>query len=122
MRPLDELAHPRDALVVVARGWFATLVFPVSGDAFFGDTVHFLSADLDLKRLPGMNDGGVQRLIKVRARHGDVIFETARDWPPDVVHYAERSVTVSLSVRDYADGEQVIYLFETALLPQNFAV
>ena len=112
MRPLNELAHPGDALVVVAGGRFAALVFPVGGDAFFRDAVHFLRADLHFKRLAAMQNGGMQRLVEIGPRHGDVIFEAARDRAPDVVHHAERGVAVSLGVRDDAHGQQVINLLE----------
>src|SRR5580692_1071116 len=122
LRPLDELAHPGDALIVIAGGRFAALVFPVSGDAFLRNAVHFLRADLDLERLAAMEDRGMERLIKVWPRHGDVILEAARDRPPNVMHHAQRGVAASLGVRDHADGEQVIDLLEAALLPLDFAV
>ncbi len=96
LRPFNQLAHPGDALVVIAGSRFAAFVFPVSGDAFFRDAVHFLRADLHFKRLAAMQNGGMQGLIQVRARHGDVIFEAARDWPPNVMHHAEGGVTASL--------------------------
>ena len=116
LRPLDELAHPGDALVVIARSGFAAFVFPVSRDTFFRDAVHFLCANLDFKRLAAMQNSGMKGLIKVWARHGDVIFETARNRTPDVVHHAESCVAISLRVRDDAHGEQVIHLLEAALL------
>src|SRR5580693_5021500 len=112
LRPLDELAHPGDALIVVSRGRFAALVFPVSGDAFLRDAVHLLRADLDFERLATMQDCGVERLIEIWPRHGYVIFEAARNRPPNVMHYTKRGVAASLGVRDHADGEQVIDLLE----------
>ena len=62
--PLDQLAHPDDALIVGVGNILAVLVSPVRGHALFGDAMHFLRADLHFKRLPGMNHGGVQRLIQ----------------------------------------------------------
>ena len=61
--PLDELANPVEAFFV-ARGdrVFAGLVFPVGGDAFLGDAVHLLGADLHLELMAaGADDRGVQR-------------------------------------------------------------
>ena len=80
LHPLDQMAHPDDALVV-GRDWtsVAALVFPVSGDALLGDAVHFLRADLNFEWLAGMNHAGVQRLVEVRPRHGDVVLEPTRD-------------------------------------------
>jgi len=55
LRPLNQLAHPGDALVVAGGHRLAIFIFPVGSHAFFGDAMHFLGADLNLKRLPGMN-------------------------------------------------------------------
>src|SRR5882762_1808164 len=81
LRPLDELAHPDDSLIVVARDRAAdglsVLVLPMSGDAFLSDAVHFLRANLVFKPLATENHRGVQRLIEVRPRHGDVVLEAA---------------------------------------------
>ena len=94
----------------------------MSRDAFFRDAVHFLRANLNLERLPAVENRGVQRLIEVRPRHGDVVFEPARHRTPDVVHHAERGIAVSFRIRDHADGEQVVHLLEAALLAQDLAV
>src|SRR5262249_48678211 len=70
--PLNQLAHPDDALVVGVGDVGAVFIFPVSGDALFGDAVHFLSANLNFEGLAGVDDGGVERLVEVGAGHGDV--------------------------------------------------
>src|SRR5215831_1095190 len=119
--PLDQLPHPGDALVVVAGG-LAVFVFPVGGDPFLRDAVHFLGADLDFKGLPGVDYRGVQGLIKVRPRHGDVILEPAGHGTPDVMDYAQGRVTVAFVVGDDANGQQVINLLEAALLALDLAV
>ena len=122
LRPFNQLPHPGDALVVIFGGRFAAFVFPVSSDAFFRDTVHLLRADLHFKRLAAVQNGSMQGLIKVRARHGDVVFKAARYRTPDVMHDPEGCVTISLRIRNDADSEQVIDLLETGLLPQNLAM
>src|SRR5271156_407499 len=122
LHPLDELAHPDDALIVGGRDCVAVFVFPVSGDALFGDAMHFLRADLHFESLAAVNHRGVERLIQVRPGHGDVILETPRDGRPDLVDDAERGVTVFNAVSDDADGKQIVHLINDALLLLNFQV
>src|SRR6185437_2940000 len=120
LHPLDELAHPDDAMIVGIRGRTAVFVLPVRGDALLGDAVHFLGANLNFERLAGVNDGGVERLIEVGARHGDVVFEAARDRAPNLMHNAQSGVTVLDRIGDNADGHQVVDLIESALLALHF--
>jgi len=55
----------------------------VRGDADLGDRMHSVGADLDLERLAVQGDnGGVQALVKVRLRDGDVVVELAGDGMP----------------------------------------
>ncbi len=122
LRPFDELAHPCDALVVISGSRFAALVFPVSGDAFLRDAMHFLRADLHFERLAAMQNSSVERLVEIWPRHGDVILEAARDRAPNMMHHAQRGVAASLRVRDHAHGKQIVHLLEAALLPLDFAV
>ncbi len=84
--------------------------------------MHFLGANLNFKRLAGVNHGGVQRLIEVRPGHGDVVLEAAGDGAPNLVNHAERCVTILHRVRDDANGEQIENLIERALLLLNFQV
>ena len=92
------------------------------GDALLGDAVHFLGTDLDFKRLARVDDGGVERLIEVGTRHGDVVFEAARDRGPNLMHNAESGVTVLDRIGDDADGHQIVDLIESALLALHFLV
>ncbi len=64
--PLDQLPQPGDALIVIApRPAPAFLVFPVRRDAFLGDAMHFLRADLHFEVPPaGPHHGRMQRLIQ----------------------------------------------------------
>ena len=91
------------------------------GDALLGDAVHFLRADLNFEGLAGVNDGGVQRLVEVGARHGDVILEAAGNRPPNLVDHAESGVAILDRIGDDADGEQVEDLVEGALLLFDFS-
>ncbi len=65
--PFHQVAQPGDALVVGGRTLAALLVLPVRRDAFFGDAVHLLGADLHLERLP----------VRARPRR---CAATGRDW------------------------------------------
>src|SRR5712692_9329357 len=117
--PFDELAHPGDALIVIFRRGLSRFVFPVRGNALLRDAVHFLRADLHLERLAAVEHGGMQRLIKIWSRNGDVVLEAARDGAPDVMDYAKRGVTVALGVRDDAHGEEIVDLAETDFLAHD---
>ena len=49
LRPLDELAHPGNALIVILCARLAGLVFPVRRHTFFRDAMHVLGANLHFK-------------------------------------------------------------------------
>src|SRR3984893_887481 len=120
--PFDELSHPGDALIVVFRPGLAALVFPVRGDTFLRDAVHFLRANLHLEGLSSVQHRGMQRLVEIRPGHGDVVLETPGNGSPDVVDHAKRRVTAALRVGDHAHGEQVVDLVEPGFLAQHLAV
>jgi hypothetical protein len=120
--PLDELAHPGDTLFVVIAAGFAAFVFPVGGNAFFGEAMHLLCADLNLEGLAAMQHGGVQGLVEIRARHGDVVLEAAGNRAPNVVDHAESGVTVAFVIGDNANGQKIVDLFEAAFLADDLAV
>src|SRR5260370_24520865 len=107
LRALDELPHPGDALIVISRGGFSAFIFPVGGDSFFSDAVHFLCADLHFKRLAAMQASSVEGLVKVWVAHGNVIFEAAWNGAPNVMHHTGGSRTVSHLVGECADGAEV---------------
>ena len=57
------------------------------GDAFLGDAVHFLGANLHFEGLAvRANHRRVQRLVEIGPRDGDEILDAARDGPPGVVN------------------------------------
>ena len=62
----QKLRHPCKALIHFLLAVCARLIFPMGGDTVFGDMVHFLGADLHLKRNAVATDhGGVQRAIEI---------------------------------------------------------
>jgi hypothetical protein len=89
-------------------------------DALLGNAMHLLRSNLHFKWLAGMNHGGMQRLIEIRPRHRDVVFEASRDRPPNLMNHAEGSVAVLHIVGDHADGQQVVNLVERTLLRFDF--
>ena len=67
----------------------------MSGDAFFRHFVHFVGANLYFKGLAFLrNNGCMQRLVQVRAGHGDEVLDPARNRAPEVVDYPQNRVTV----------------------------
>ena len=107
------LADPGEALLVLGGDVVGGLVLPVRGDAFFGDAVHVLGADLDLELMAAFSDErGVQGLIQVGPGHGDEVLEAAGDGTPGAVQQAEDGVAVLLGLRDDADGEEIVDLID----------
>src|SRR6185312_2174009 len=114
--PLDELPEPGNALIVLNAA-FAFFVLPVRRDAFFGNAVHFLGADLDLEVPPLRPDHGrVQRLIEIGTRNGDEVLDAAGHGPPLVMDYAQRAVAVLHRIRNDAKAEKIVDLIERDLL------
>ena len=120
--PLDHLPQPRQALLVLRRDR-AVFVFPVRGDAFFRHLVHLFGADLDFKRRAVFRDHrSVQRLIKIRPRHGNEILDAPRHRPPQVVNDAEHRIAILQRTRNHAHGAQVVDLVDRDALALQFLV
>src|SRR5713226_8584810 len=94
----------------------------MSRNAFFGDAVHFLGADLHFKRLAAVEHRGVQRLVEIGPSHGDVVLEAPGNRPPDVMYNAQSGIAIALVVGDDAEGEKIVDLIEAALLAHDFAM
>ena len=75
------------------------LVRKVSRNAPFCAFVHFSCTNLHFQWLSTWpNNSGVQRLVQIELRHGDVVLEPAHNWPPLTVNTTKRSVTVTHTV------------------------
>ncbi len=99
------------------------LVLPVRGDTELGALVHLVRADLDLDRTPLRADhGGVQGLIQVELRGGDVVLEPSRDRIPARVDRAEDRVAVADVVDEDADADQVVDVAELAAAHDHLLV
>ena len=123
--PLERLSEPGQLYVVagsLARH-LAFFVFPVCGDTVFGDFVHLVSPYLYLERLSVIAyDCGVQRLIHVWLRHGDVVLEPAGNRLPHGVDDAQNGVAVLDSVDDDPDRYQVKDLIYLLILELHLPV
>ncbi len=112
--PLDQLPNPVQPLLVAGRDHgSAGLVLPVGGDAFLGDAVHLLGADLHLELVAaGAHHRGVQRLVAVGAGNGDEVLDASRHRPPQGVNQPEDGVAGGHVLGDDADGQQIVDLVE----------
>ena len=111
--PFDQPPQPCKPLGILELLGVAVLVAPVRRDSFLGHLVHLARANLHFHPLAARTDhGGVQRLVHVRFRQGDVILETARHRLPVGVHDAQRLVTLAHRVHDDAERNEVVDLFE----------
>ena len=105
------MPEPGYALVFpVIRDQLAVFVLPVGRDTFFGNLMHFRGPNLHLERLPARNNGSMQRLVHVRARHGNEVFDASGNGSPRIVNHAERSIAVLHAIGDEAKRQQVINL------------
>ena len=92
---VDEGLQPQGAQTLrflrlrIAAG--VALVHPVRRNAFLGHGVHRFGADLELnRRAQGAHQRGVQRLIAVGLRNGDVVLEAPGHRLVELVQLAER--------------------------------
>src|SRR6185437_1988934 len=109
------------ALIVGGWSLAALLILPVRGDALFGDAVHLFGPDLHFERLAvRAYDAGVQRLIEIRTRNGDEVFDASRNRAPLVVDDAKGRVAVLDRIRDDAERHQIVDLIDCDLLPAQF--
>ena len=110
------------SLIVLASAAFSFFIFPVSGDAFLGNVMHILSADLHFERLRGRtNHRGVQRLIEIVARRCYPILNATGHRLPVVVDHSEGCVTMAYFVRsDNASCDQIVDLVKADFLPSKF--
>src|ERR1041384_211513 len=99
----QQLTHPLKVALVAMIANASFLVLPVRGDAFLRAAVHLFGADLHLEWEAVLaDDGGMQRLVAVRPRHGDEILDAPRNRRPRLMDDAERRVAVLDRVRDDA--------------------
>ena len=111
--PVEELAQPGDALLVLA----AVAASLCSASERRRRTrrrgaCRACGSGFRAARPPTRHDGGVQRLVHAVFRVGDVVVELARDGAPERVDDAERVVAVGHGVDEDAEGKEVVDLVE----------
>ena len=122
--PVEDLTQPVELLIkgfVVA----AFFVAPMRGDTVFRQMVHLAGANLNFKgegHAAAANHGGVQRLIHVVFRYGNIILEAAGHLRPQRVANAQHAVAFGDGIDDHADSDQIVNLVEGLVLDDHLAV
>lgn len=95
----------------------------MSGDAVFGDVVHFPGSNLYFNGLsPGPDNRRVQGLVVIGLGHGNVVLEAVRQGLPQAVDDTQDTVAVLDVVDDDPDGEEIIDLAQVAVIFFHFLI
>ncbi len=98
-------------------------VRPVGGNTHLRHLIHIFRTNLHFDRHAVRPDHrGVQRLIAVRFRNGDIVFHAARTRLIQTVHLAEYAVAGVRILDDYAEGINIHDRVKTLLFKHHFAV
>ena len=101
----------------------AGFICPVAGDAAFGDRIHITGADLYFNRQAvGAGEGGMQALIAVTFRDGDVIFDFAGLGFVEIVQCTERGITGGDAVHNHAEAVNIHDFGETQVFGLHFLI
>ena len=83
------------------------------GDAVLGALMHVEGTDLDLHRLAtGTDDRRMQRLVEIKLRHRDVVFEAAGNRVPAPMQCPEHAVAILDRLHQDAHSHQIEDLIE----------
>ena len=118
LQDVHQLLHP---VVVIANRLLsrdrAALVSPVRRHAQLGAVVHVHGPDLDLDRLTfGADDDGVDGLIAVGLRRGDVVLVAPHPMGIGRVQRAQRGVTIANVFNDDTEGHDIGQLAQIEVL------
>jgi len=117
--PFQSLTQPRQLhiFVILLARIVAFLIFPVSRDTIFSNSMHFIGPDLYLKRLTVITQHSrMKRLVHVWLRHGYIILETSWYRFPHGMDLSQHGVTVAYILHDYSDGGKIEYLIQLLVL------
>ena len=128
--PFQKLAQPGKFgfKVLVAAGRHIALaaaffITPVRRNTKLRNAVHLKSTDLNFQRLPVMvQHGGMQRLVHIGFRHGNVVLYAPRNRAPQAVHNAQRAIAVRNGINQHADGKQIVNFAELFMVALHFFV
>jgi hypothetical protein len=102
---------------------FSFFLAPMRGDAFFCHSMHFVRPDLNFHSFAIWADNtGVQRLIHIGFRHGDIVFEPPRNGAPMRMNDAQCFVSFSRSVHENPKTDQIIDLIVKQILTFHLLV
>ena len=107
----------------VIFGKLLFIIVETSGETTFGVFVHFMGSNLELNNAFVLsNNGGVERLITVLLRHGDIIFDAARHWHIEGMNDAERKIAVGDIIDDNTEGGKVVDFAHVLIVFSEFFV
>ena len=119
----QQLADPGQALVQLIVAVQPFLVLPVGGNAVLCLFIHLAGADLHLKGDALVaDDGGVQALVAVGLRGGDIILEAVGQRVVHIVDEAQGAVALSQRIQNDTDGIDIVDLIEGLVLHDGLAV
>ena len=85
--------------------------------------MHLLCTDLNFKRLScRSHQSRMQRLVHIRFRHGDIVFESPRNRCVHLMDHTQRRITVFDRIYDNAYGKQIIHLIQRLILIDHLFV
>ena len=80
-------------------------------DAVFAHAVHFFGTNLHFEWTgSGTDDRGMQALIHIELRHGDIVLEATRHGVPQRMHGAQNRIAVAHRFHDNAHRDEVVNL------------
>ena len=99
------------------------LVQPVCRHTGFGDMMHFMGSDLEFDRGAVRTDQtGMQGLVIVQFRDGDIVLYLARNRFVERMEYAKRHVALRKGVDDNAESVNIQNLGKRQILVAHFAI
>ena len=98
------------------------LVLPMSRDTELRHLMHMEGANLNFQRIAARHHRGMQRLIAIGFRHGNIILEPARNRLPHGMDNAQYPVAVTHGFHQYADSRQIIDFADILFVAQHFLV
>lgn len=120
-RPVEELLAEPGKLLDLGVFGRTFLVSPMGRDAVLGDFVHFPRSNLHFERFPVRpHHLGVERLIPVALRLGDVVIKEPCNGQERLVDDSERQIAVAHLLDDDAQGEEVVDFLEASTLLDHF--
>ena len=107
----------------VRRDVFPFFIRPVCRNPELSDEMHVFRPNLDFERLTfRSNHCRMERLIHVRLRHSDIIFETSRHRLVLGVDDSEHGITITNRIDDNADRHQIVNFIELFFMLHHLVI